>query len=95
MLHILNKGPDSVCAANMLRVVDEQDEVVLIEQGVQASLVPQWQGFEQCQGRIHLLSEDLVSAGLVLNAQRHGLSIIEMAGFLALTERHPQSVTWY
>ncbi|WP_447926094.1 sulfurtransferase complex subunit TusB [Vreelandella sp. EE27] len=95
MLHILNKRPESLSAANMLRVVGDQDEVLLIEQAVQASLLPQWAGFEQCRGRLYLLSDDLEAAGLLESAENLGAAIISMTDFVTLTERHEQCVSWY
>lgn len=95
MLHILNQRFDTSCAANMLRVVDEEDDVVLIERAVQASLAPEWSGFKQCKGRVYLLSEDLASWGLLDAAMRHELPIVDMAGFITLAEGHERSVSWY
>ncbi|WNL43813.1 sulfurtransferase complex subunit TusB [Halomonas sp. PAMB 3264] len=95
MLHILNQRVDANCATNMLRVVAKSDEVVLIEKAVQACLKPEWTGFEQCKGRVYLLQEDLASRGLFDVAKRQAVSIVDMAGFLALSERHEQCVTWY
>ncbi|MFG6666590.1 DsrH/TusB family sulfur relay protein [Halomonas sp. HNIBRBA4712] len=95
MLHILNQRFDAPCAARMLHVVGESDDVVLIEQAVQAGLAPGWSGFSRCGKRIHLLQEDLSALGLLDIARRHELSIIDMSEFLTLTERHEQSVTWY
>ncbi|MFI0471342.1 sulfurtransferase complex subunit TusB [Halomonas sp. HMF6819] len=95
MLHILNQQVDASCATQMLRVVAESDEVVLIEKAVQACLKPEWAGFEQCKGRLYLLQEDLVSRGLFAIAENQALSMVDMAGFVALSERHERSVTWY
>ncbi|MCB8889823.1 sulfurtransferase complex subunit TusB [Vreelandella malpeensis] len=95
MLHILNKAPASDRADDMLAVVSETDEVVLIEQAVQACLVPHWPGFERCRGRLYLLEEDLASRGLLEMARRGAFSTIDVEGFVALSERHTRSVTWY
>lgn len=94
MLHILNKAPANARADDMLAVVGESDEVVLIEQAVQACLSPHWPGFERCRRRLYLLEEDLASRGLLEAARSGAVPTIDMEGLVALSERHTRSVTW-
>ncbi|CAH1044675.1 sulfurtransferase complex subunit TusB [Halomonas sp. TD01] len=95
MLHILNKPPHSDAAVQMLNALSNGDSVVLIEDGVQAALYPEWQGWATSAASIFMLAEDAISRGIHSIAITHGLPLIEMDGFVALTEQHEQIISWY
>ena len=94
MLHILNKPPHSEAAQQLLLMAGGDDVIVLIEAGVLALLDGEWQGFRQCQA-VYTLSEDVLARGLQQAAVQQGISMIDYSGFVALTEKHTQSITWY
>lgn len=95
ILHILTKAPDSIVATQMQQAIGGQDAVLLIEEAVTAALDPAWQAWQQCQSRIFLLSEDLISRGFASIATDNELPTLEMDGFVALTEQYEKTVTWY
>ncbi|CAO1664101.1 sulfurtransferase complex subunit TusB [Halomonas sp. NYA30] len=95
ILHILTKAPDSSASTQMQQAIGGQDAVLLIEEAVTAALDPTWEAWQQCQSRIFLLSEDLVSRGLTNIAADNELPTLEVDGFVALTEQYEKTVTWY
>lgn len=95
ILHFLTKAPDSSAATQMLQAIGDQDAVLLIEEAVTAALDPTWAIWQQCQLRIFLLSEDLVSRGLATIAAANELPTLDMEGFVTLTEQYEKTVTWY
>ncbi|MGP5307167.1 sulfurtransferase complex subunit TusB [Vreelandella alkaliphila] len=95
MLHILNKPPHSDAAMQMLNALSNGDSVVLIEDGVQAALFPEWQGWAANTASIFLLAEDAIARGVHSVATSHGLPLIEMDGFIRLTEQNEKIISWY
>ncbi|PRY65587.1 tRNA 2-thiouridine synthesizing protein B [Vreelandella songnenensis] len=95
MLHILTKAPDSDAAQQMLQAVGENDAIILTEAGVQAALHSEWGGFQLHSARIFLLAEDVTAWGLDDAVASQALTAVDIDGFIALTEQHVQTVTWY
>ncbi|RUR27218.1 sulfurtransferase complex subunit TusB [Vreelandella andesensis] len=95
MLHILNKPPHSDAAVQMLSTLSGNDTIVLIEDGVQAALHPEWQGWATNEVSIFLLVEDAISRGIHSIAVAHGLPLIEVDDFVVLTEQNEQIISWY
>ncbi|MGO2264300.1 MULTISPECIES: sulfurtransferase complex subunit TusB [Halomonas] len=95
MLHILTKALNSDAAQQMQQAIGEEDVVVLTEEGVQAALKTHWEGWQAYQSRIFLLAEDVAAWGLNAAVTANGLPMVDMNGFVTLTEHHPQIVTWY
>lgn len=95
ILHILTKAADSSASTQMQQAIGGQDAVLLIEEAVTAALDPSWGAWQQCQSRIFLLSEDLISRGLASIATENGLPTLGMDGFVVLTEQYEKTVTWY
>ncbi|MBP5981310.1 MAG: sulfurtransferase complex subunit TusB [Halomonas sp.] len=95
MLHILTKAPGSDAAHQMQQAVGSDDVVLLMEEGVQAALKPHWEGWQNYHSRIHLLAEDVSARGLDELIEAHVFPTVDMHGFVSLTERHLQTVTWY
>ncbi|UYO74457.1 sulfurtransferase complex subunit TusB [Halomonas qinghailakensis] len=95
MLHILNKPPYSDSALQMLNALSSGDAVVLIEDGVQAAFYPEWQGWLVSTVSIYLLAEDAISRGVHTIAAIHEMPLIEVDGFVALTEQNEQIISWH
>ncbi|MCC5904014.1 MAG: sulfurtransferase complex subunit TusB [Halomonas sp.] len=95
MLHILNKPPSSEAALHMLEAMSGDDTVVLIEDAAQAALYPEWLGWKTSASSIYLLIEDVLSRGLYSAALSNDLPLIELADFVALTEKHEKIISWY
>ncbi len=95
MLHILNKPPYSDAANQLLLALGSDDTVLLIEDAVQAVLHPEWQGWAVSQAAIFLLAEDAVSRGVYAIATAQSLPLVEMEGFVELTEQSERIISWY
>ncbi|MCO7245234.1 sulfurtransferase complex subunit TusB [Halomonas sp. Mc5H-6] len=95
ILHILTTPPTSEVAQQVEQAIQAGDTLLLTEAGVTAALDPDLHCWTQNDYAVFLLEEDLVARGLSSIAATHGLSTVDMDGFVALTEQHRQSVTWY
>lgn len=95
MLHILNKPPYSEAAQQMLSTTSAGDSVLLIEDAVQAVLHSDWQGWRAVGEQIFLLKEDAASRGLLFLAATTGAKVVDMDGFVALTEHNTNIISWY
>lgn len=95
MLHILTKGSDSAAADQMLQVMEQDDVVVLIEEGVMAALNLEWEGWQRHFSHIFVLVDDAYTRGLKNIVTTNNLPMLQMDEFVALTEQHEQTITWY
>ncbi|MCA1772648.1 MAG: sulfurtransferase complex subunit TusB [Halomonas sp.] len=95
ILHILTTPPTSEVAQQVEQAIQAGDTLLLTEAGVTAALNPDLHCWTQADYAVFLLEEDLVARGLASLAASHGLATVDIDGFVALTEQHPQSVTWY
>ena len=96
MLHILNKPPHSEAAAQMLSTVTEGDSILLIEDGIQALLYVDWPGWNaKADVNVCVLKEDAVARGLSEVVFRHHATLVDMKGFVELTEQHTKILSWY
>lgn len=95
ILHILTKAAQSTAAEQMQQVIGECDVVLLIEEGVTTVLSPEWTGWKQYSSRIFVLTEDTVARGLACIAEANAMPMLGMDEFVALTEQHQQTITWY
>ncbi|WP_404377787.1 sulfurtransferase complex subunit TusB [Vreelandella aquamarina] len=95
MLHILNKPPHSEAAQQMLSTLAAGDSVLLIEDAVQAALYPDWHGWNTTGAEVFLLEEDAATRGLLSIAAENNASLVDMEGFVALTEQNEKIISWY
>jgi tRNA 2-thiouridine synthesizing protein B len=95
LLHILNRTPaSSRVPLDTLRAMGKDDWLLLIEDGVYGAVGPLANAFAAIHGRVYVLQEDLVSRGLE-NRRDETIKLVDMDGFVALTERATQTVSWY
>ncbi|GHA86962.1 sulfurtransferase complex subunit TusB [Modicisalibacter luteus] len=95
LLHILNRSPaSSRVPLDTLRAMGDNDWLLLIEDGVYGAVGPLADEFTSIQGRVFALKEDLVSRGLE-NRHDATIELVDMDGFVALTEQATQTVSWY
>ena len=95
ILHTLNASPASAAFAECLGMLGNEDAVLLMGDGVYAAL-PDSGHFAALQARgagIYLLQADAAAAGL--QDAPGDVQIIDMDGFVALTERFPRQLAWY
>ena len=88
-LHTLSALPGSEACADCLRLLDEGDALLLLGDGVHTiQAVANLAGIE-----LYLLSPDAVARGLTDRPEN--IAGLDMAGFVALTERFVRQVAWY
>ena len=95
VLHTLNATPTSAAFSDCLRLLGADDELLLMGDGVYAALADT----ESCEALIdrdasvYLLDSDVGAAGI---GERLGTgTVIDMAGFVELTERFERQLAWY
>lgn len=94
-LHIVNRAPDAGRAVQQaLSAMTTDDRLLLIEDGVQGALPSLVDGFSGIEGRLYVLREDLEARGLV---SRHDdrVTVVDVDGFVTLTEQAEQTLSWY
>lgn len=95
VLHTLNASPASRAFAECLRLVVPGDSLLLLGDGVYAALAntPARAQLEATGAQLHVLQADAAAAGIL--SQLDGLNTVDMAGFVALSERCPRQLAWY
>ncbi|WP_280567924.1 sulfurtransferase complex subunit TusB [Chromohalobacter sp. 296-RDG] len=95
LLHLLNRAPSSSSVhQDVLRAMREEDGLMLIEDGVFGAVSAQVQHFPGLEGRLFALREDLESRGLAGRCDARVI-IVDMDGFVALTEDAQRTVSWF
>lgn len=95
LLHLLNRSPaSSRVHCDALRAMDESDYLLLIEDGVYGAMSPLAEQFASVSGRLFALREDLASRGLE-GRSAESVSVIDMEGFVRLTEETERTVSWF
>ncbi len=95
ILHILNRPPShSRVYRQALDAMAEHDRLLLIEDAVTGALISQVEHFQSIAGRLYVLQEDLVSRGLDSHCAE-AVHIVDMEGFVRLTEEAEKTVSWY
>ncbi|MCG7598430.1 sulfurtransferase complex subunit TusB [Halomonas sp. McH1-25] len=95
LLHILNRSQSSSrVPLDTLRAMSGNDRLLLIEDGVYGAVGPLANVFAAIQGRVYALQEDLASRGLE-DRRDPAIELVDMDGFVALTEQATQTVSWY
>lgn len=95
LLHLLNRSPSSSrVPEDALRAMGDEDRLLLIEDGVYGARAPLLASFEAVGGRLFALREDLVSRGLEDRCAAT-VTVVDMDGFVALTEEAERTVSWF
>ncbi|MEJ2533873.1 MAG: sulfurtransferase complex subunit TusB [Halioglobus sp.] len=85
ILHTLATTPGRDAFDNCLAILSPEDAVVLLGDGVYAGI----RKTEACKR----LRADALAAGLI---ERLGpITVVDMEGFVSLTERYPRQLGWY
>lgn len=93
-LHTVNKTAASDALASCLRVAQDGDSLLLIEDGVylhqQLTQLPMPQGLT-----LYVLEQDLIARGFSSAALPEAITAINYDGFVDLVCKHTQSVSWF
>lgn len=95
MLHLLNRSPQSVSVYREVgESFGESDHLLLIEDACYAALPASGELLKMFGGRVSVLEEDLLSRGLAGHVVS-SIAVVDMRGFLVLTQTHERSVSWF
>ncbi|HSP57515.1 MAG TPA: sulfurtransferase complex subunit TusB [Halomonas sp.] len=95
LLHVLNRSPaTSRVYQQALAMMGEEDRLLLIEDGVQGALPQMVRHFSDVQGRLFALKEDMASRGLLGRCDA-SVQVVDVDGFVLLTEQAERTVSWY
>lgn len=95
LLHILNRSPlSSMVYRQVLAAMGPEDRLLLIEDGVQGGVPGLVGHFEAVQERLFALREDLSARGLE-EACDASVQLVDVEGFVVLTEEAERTVSWY
>jgi tRNA 2-thiouridine synthesizing protein B len=94
-LHTLNASPASAAFADCLRIIAAADALLLLGDGVYAALAgtAARAQLDACGARLYLLREDAAAAGALERVD--GIEVIDIDGFVALSEQCPRQLAWY
>ena len=96
-LHILNQPASHLATSQVFSAINPDDHLLLIEEAVTAVLSIENENWKPLIGQASVLYEDLLSRGLadkIDNGCLNGFKVIDIRGFVALTEQFAQVVTW-
>ncbi|WP_192036992.1 sulfurtransferase complex subunit TusB [Halomonas sp. YLGW01] len=95
ILHLLNRSPaTSRVVEDTLAAMGPDDRLLLIEDGVMGGLPVHAKVFTALAGRVFALREDLDARGLLERCGAH-VNIVDVEGFVTLTEETYKTVSWY
>jgi len=95
ILHTISASPDSSAFRDCLSSLNPEDAVLLLGDGVYAAL-PACCYLAQLAdtgATIHALRSDALAAGVAEPGP--GVELVDMAEFVALTERYPRQIAWF
>lgn len=94
LLHTLNRPPSSRVLDQALAGMGPEDRLLLIEDGVIGVLPAQRERFAGVAGRLYALHEDLAARGLLTRCD-DAVRVVDVEGFVTLTETCERTVSWY
>ncbi|MDR9440073.1 MAG: sulfurtransferase complex subunit TusB [Halomonas sp.] len=95
LLHVVNRSPaTSRVYQQALAGMSPEDRLLLIEDGVQGALPQLVRYYAGLEGRLFVLKEDLASRGLLGHCDA-SVQVVDVDGFVDLTEEAEQTVSWY
>ena len=95
VLHTLNASPSSAAFADCLRLIAPGDTLLLLGDAVYGAVTGSTdrQALERSGAEICVLQEDAMAAGVANRME--GATLVDMDGFVELTERISRQLAWY
>tara|TARA_R110001592_G_scaffold363036_1_gene679404 strand:- start:17748 stop:18038 length:291 start_codon:yes stop_codon:yes gene_type:complete len=95
VLHTLNASPSSAAFADCLRLVASGDTLLLLGDAVYGAIIGTTarQALDNSGAALFVLLEDATVAGVAKRLD--GVTLVDMAGFVELTEQSPRQLAWY
>ena len=96
ILHTINAGPSSSALGDCMAIAASSDAVLLLGDGVYAALkdTAACAQLQNCGAALYALQADAAAAG-VLGLLAEGIKLIDMDGFVTLSETFPRQQAWY
>ncbi|WP_459871020.1 sulfurtransferase complex subunit TusB [Halomonas shantousis] len=95
ILHLLNRSPaTSRIYQDALRAMGPEDRLLLVEDGVLGAMPALVRYFENVTGRLYALKEDLGARGMLGRCDEK-VWVVDMEGFVTLTEEAEKTVSWF
>ena len=95
VLHTINASPSNAAFSQCLAVATAADAIILMGDGVYG-LVSQCsagQALRLCAADIYALDKDIRAAGVKHSSEE--VTLIDMDGFVQLSERYVRQLAWY
>jgi tRNA 2-thiouridine synthesizing protein B len=94
-LHTLNATPVSAAFADCLRLLAPGDALLLLGDGVYAAMEasPARQALDASPARVYVLQPDAAAAGVL--GHIGGAELVDIDGFVALSEHYARQLAWY
>lgn len=94
-LHTLNASPSSAAFAECMQFISPGDTLLLLGDGVYAALcdTPASAELLTSGALLYVLRDDATAAGIV--SRIVNATVIDIAGFVELTENHSRQMAWY
>lgn len=95
VLHTLSAPPSSAAFRDCIKVVQGEDAIVLLGDGVYAAVAgtPACRALQATGVELFMLRADALLAGV--NQSAANITGIDMEGLVELTERFPRQLAWY
>lgn len=95
VLHTLNASPSSAAFADCLRLIVPGDTLLLLGDAVYGAVTgsADGQALHSSGAEICVLREDAMAAGVANRLE--GATLVDMDGFVELTERISRQLAWY
>jgi len=94
-LHTLSASPTTAAFADCLRLIAPGDALLLLGDGVYAALpgTGPRRALGACGAALYVLHDDAAAAGVL--ARIDGETVVDMDGFVELSERYSRQLAWY
>ena len=95
VLHTINASPSNAAFSQCLAVAAAEDAIILMGDGVYGliSQCPEGQALRRCPAEIYALDKDMHAAGIKHTPEE--ITLIDMDGFVQLSERYVRQLAWY
>ena len=95
VLHTINASPSNAAFSQCLAVAAAEDAIILMGDGVYglASQCSAGQALRHCAAEIYALDKDMRAAGVKHRSEQ--VTLIDMDGFVQLSERYARQLAWY
>lgn len=95
VLHTINASPSNAAFSQCLAVAKAEDAIILMGDGVYGviSQCNAGQALRRCTAEIYALDKDMRAAGIKHTPEQ--VTLIDMDGFVQLSERYVRQLAWY